>query len=488
MFSELLHSALANVWTAFLVILFFGGSIFVHELGHFLAARRRGLKIERFSIGFGPAIWSHHGKDGVEYRVAWFPLGGYVLLPQLADLSMIEGKSESVVAEAEDFASHTVGNATLRLPAVAYGSKMLVFVAGATFNVLFAFVLACILSVVGVPERNDTASTQIGYITPTLDLPDGTKVPSPASAAGLRIGDVIKAVDGVRVSNWADLTQTLEMSGGRDSAGHPRAVFDLVRGTQPMQIVVAPRLSGEDKFRRVGILPAFAILVYAVTPGSAADRTGFKPNDEIVSLDGVPILNNFTLGEYLEGHTAQPVIVRIKRGGAETALTIPPRPAVKPDTDFGLTFSAGSHLIHPSPFRQLWEQVTMTLHTLTSLLNPRSDIGLSNLSGPVGIVHIFSNAAEAGLRVVLMFTILVNINLAILNLLPIPVLDGGQMLFATIGRLRGRALPINFILTTQSVFMVLLFSMILYVSFFDVRRWARDVSSDKPPAAATAKP
>jgi regulator of sigma E protease len=130
----------------------------------------------------------------------------------------------------------------------------------------------------------------------------------------------------------------------------------------------------------------------------------------------------------------------------------------------------------------------MTLHTLSSLLNPRSDIGLSNLSGPVGIVHIFSNAAEAGLRVVLMFTILVNINLAILNLLPIPVLDGGQMLFATIGRLRGRALPINFILTTQSVFMVLLFSMILYVSFFDVRRWARDVSSDKPPVAATAKP
>jgi regulator of sigma E protease len=128
----------------------------------------------------------------------------------------------------------------------------------------------------------------------------------------------------------------------------------------------------------------------------------------------------------------------------------------------------------------------MTLHTLGSLINPRSDIGLSNLSGPVGIVHIFSSAAEAGLRTVFMFTILVNINLAILNLLPIPVLDGGQMLFATIARARGRALPMNLIMTTQSVFVVLLFSMILYVSFFDVRRWARDVQSDKPPA--TAKP
>jgi regulator of sigma E protease len=126
----------------------------------------------------------------------------------------------------------------------------------------------------------------------------------------------------------------------------------------------------------------------------------------------------------------------------------------------------------------------MTIHTLTSLINPRSDIGLSKLVGPVGIVRIFSNAAEAGLRTVFMFTILVNINLAIINLLPIPVLDGGQMLFATIARVRGRALPLNFIMTTQSVFLVLLFSMIAYVSFFDVRRWAHDVQSDRPPAAA----
>jgi regulator of sigma E protease len=151
----------------------------------------------------------------------------------------------------------------------------------------------------------------------------------------------------------------------------------------------------------------------------------------------VPVLNNFTLGDYLEAHTARPVAVQIRRGGSSLRLTIPPRPGLKPDTDFGLTFSAGSHLTHPSPFRQLWEQVAMMLHTLTSLINPRSDIGLSNLSGPVGIVHILSNAAEAGMRAVLMFTILVNVNLAVLNLLPIPVLDGGQMLFATIARLRG---------------------------------------------------
>jgi regulator of sigma E protease len=109
------------------------------------------------------------------------------------------------------------------------------------------------------------------------------------------------------------------------------------------------------------------------------------------------------------------------------------------------------------------------------------------MAGPVGIVHILHDAAEAGLRAVLMFTILVNVNLAIFNLLPIPVLDGGHMLFATIGRFRGRALPVNFIMTAQSVFIVLLFSMIIYVSFFDVQRWKRDFQADRA-AQAAAKP
>jgi regulator of sigma E protease len=113
------------------------------------------------------------------------------------------------------------------------------------------------------------------------------------------------------------------------------------------------------------------------------------------------------------------------------------------------------------------------------------------VSGPVGIVHIFHAAAEAGIRAVLRITILINVNLAILNLLPVPVLDGGQIVFATIGKLRGRALPPNFIMTAQSVFMVLLLSMVVYISFFDVRRWSRDARESHalaPAAAAPAKP
>ena len=176
----------------------------------------------------------------------------------------------------------------------------------------------------------------------------------------------------------------------------------------------------------------------------------------------------------------------VQRGERKLTLTIPAR--TDTGTTLGLALTTGYTLTHPSPFAQIASHALMTVRTLSSLINPQSDIGLSKVSGPVGIVRILHSAAEAGLTAILMFTILVNVNLAIFNLLPIPVLDGGQMLFATIAKLRGRALPTNFIMATQSTFVLLLFSMILYVSFFDVRRMVRDHRSEKAPTEETAEP
>src|SRR5208282_2450194 len=139
-------------------------------------------------------------------------------------------------------------------------------------------------------------------------------------------------------------------------------------------------------------------------------------------------------------------------------------------------------------FAQIAQPFTLTLRTVWGLINPRSDIGLSKVAGPIGIVHIFHAAAEAGLRAVLRFTILINVNLAVLNLLPVPVLDGGQILFATIGRLRGRALPVNFVVAVQSAFMVLILSMVLYISIFDVRRWSREAADSRVQAPAPSAP
>ena len=167
MSSATFASLLGNVWAIFLIVLFFGGSIFVHELGHFLAARRRGLRVARFSIGMGPAIWSRKAADGVEYRIAWVPIGGYVLLPQMADMPAIEGEAE----------------VTEPLPPVSYTTKLIVLTAGAFFNILFAFGLASILWVAGQPTSEDLSTTRIGYISKTITLADGSVVPSPASEA-----------------------------------------------------------------------------------------------------------------------------------------------------------------------------------------------------------------------------------------------------------------------------------------------------------------
>ena len=130
----------------------------------------------------------------------------------------------------------------------------------------------------------------------------------------------------------------------------------------------------------------------------------------------------------------------------------------------------------------------MTLRTFSSLLNRDSDVGISKLSGPIGIARVFHLTAQSDVRLVLWFTILVNVNLAIFNLMPLPVLDGGHMLFATIGRLRGRALPAGFIQNVQTTFVVVLMTMMVYVTFFDVRRIVRDRAPEVKEAAAATKP
>jgi regulator of sigma E protease len=454
--TDFLHSVLSNIWVVFLVVLLFGGSIFVHELGHFLAARRRGAKVDRFSIGFGPAIWSWHGRDGVEYRISWFPLGGYVLLPQLADLGMVEGESR-----------YDAG----KLPPVSYTTKMIVFAAGAVFNVLFAFVLACVVWAIGISVEADITTTTIAEVLPKIEKSDGVEVDGPAYKAGLRAGDTLVAIDGSAVETFDDVVEKLTLSSGwKDGERH--TIFTVRRGDQTLEIAVEPVLAGLDRTRKVGISPVSKVIVGEITSGSLAAEAGLRTDDQIVAVEGKPIM---TVQQFIRAVRARskPLPLTVTRGGNTIELTLAtPRPNTSP-LDFGMDLKTKT--IHPNPFRQIADSALKTYQAVAGLLNRKSDIGLRQMSGPVGIIKTFYDASRLGLPVALWFTILVNVNLAILNLLPVPVLDGGQMLFATIARLRGRALPTNFVLAAQSVFFVLIFAMIGYITIVgDLPRLTRE--------------
>ncbi len=469
--TELLAYLASNTWAVFVAVLFFGASIFVHELGHFLAARRRGVKVDRFSIGFGPKIVSWKGKDGVEYCLSWLPLGGYVALPQLADMRAIEGESEE-----------PAGN----LPPISYPTKIIVFAAGAVFNVIFAFLLASVLWVVGQPAIKEEQTTRVGFVRQTVETSEGHTAPGPAFTAGLRAGDVIQKVDGKTVRTFEDIAQTVALGSGRErETGQRKVTIAYERDGRSGTVDVVPLLVGSEQFRDIGLEPAAKVMIAGVQPDTPAEAAGIMFRDTITAIDGHPVGYIGFISDYLRGSGGRAVKLDLLRDGKPLAITVTPRLVVDPDTRQE-TYRLGVQLrgsftmqtLRTPPWELIGQVTVRTWRTLVSLVSPASDIGLSNLSGPIGIANGVRTLARLDFRLVLWFVVLINVNLAIFNLLPIPVLDGGHMMFATIARLRGRALPVNLIAATQSVFIILLFSMIIYVSFFDVRRIVRDVRAD----------
>jgi regulator of sigma E protease len=425
------------------VLALFGAAIFIHEFGHFWVARKLGMKVEEFAVGFGPKIRSWK-REGIEYSIRWIPAGGFVKLPQMITAEALEGQPAEEVPPAPPL------------------HKILVAFAGPFMNVVFAFAIATVIYFVGLPIPVNPAI--IGYVEPG----------SAEAKLGIQEGDRIVSVNGETVKSWQDVVQNTVFArtsvlpvaiehDGREIAYQLQATSDNAVGLKMLNL--DPRDHPE---------------VMEVISGSAAEKAGLKQGDHIISFAGVPIASRDQLIDLIRKRGGQPTEMKIDRGEQKMALNITPTvdPTIKGGR-IGVALGVSSTQIYivpkpgPTPLEQVRDVMDKTFATIGALIHSReTGVGAKDLSGPVGILAVLANAVNSDYRLALSFLVLLNINLAIINLLPIPVLDGGHILMAIIEKIRRRPLSIKFVEYTTTGFAVLLISFMLYVTFFDIKRFS----------------
>ena len=451
------------------VVLIFNLIIGVHELGHFLAARWRGLKVERFAIWFGKPIWKKK-IGGVEYALGTIPFGGYVSLPQMASMEAIEGKTET----------------TEPLPNVAPIDKIIVAFAGPLFSFLLAAAFAVVVWQVGKPSNDLNNSTVVGFVDPT----------GPGWVAGLRPGDTILEVDGHPVKNFLPAASMADSVKWRiiTSTGTNIAIRYERDGKEAMAYAMPTNMPTKwyerKSLRQLFINYAEQAVVGEIASNSPAEVAGLKPGDELVVMDGQKIYSPLTILYAEQASTNHPdvaVAFTIKRGDQQiekSLLAVKPLSPTNAAPSFGiLAWQADTNvaLVHPDPWSQIQTSAGQIFSTFGALFEHKGQIGVQQLGGAVMIIRVYSNLFQDddGWRRVLWFSVILNVNLALLNLLPLPVLDGGHILLSLVEAVRRRPVSAKLLEKIQSGFAALLIAFMIYIAFFDAGDWLRSARADR---------
>jgi len=448
-----------TVYTLLMVLLLFGATIFVHELGHFLVARWCGMVVDVFSIGFGPAVWKRKVGE-VTYKIGIFPFGGYVALPQMDPTGMDEAsKSEA---------------ATRKLPRVAAWKRMLVSLSGVTGNVLFAIFLAYLVFWVGKPSAPHERNCIVGSI----------ETNSAAYQGGLRLGDEIVSVNGQRVANWDEFIMAASLD--------TQAML-FVRSPGGESSITLPTEKSWLGVRSVaGIGWMNSCGVASVVPGSSAEAAGIRTGDELVEFNGQKLYSREHLIDLVNQARDATVPARIKRDGETLDIEVTPKYDAKAGRALiGIMFNTMDldydTIVHPRPSAQLKQQAMAMFRFLKALVTPgKAKAASQAVGGPVAILIMFWWTVQKSLILAVSFTGSINITLAIINLLPIPVVDGGHVVFCLWEMITRRPLSQKVFNIMMNVFTVLLIGVFLLITFRDLRRWVVPMFPRSQPAAVEA--
>lgn len=400
----------------------------IHEYGHFIVARLCGVNVLEFSLGFGPALWKRRSKKGTQYQLALIPIGGYV--------KMLDEREGPIP---QGLQSHAFNRQPL-------WKRALIILAGPFFNLLLAFFAYWLILVLGFAQ----IVPKIGTVAPQ----------SIAAVAGLHNGDVITQVEKQQVYSWSDIETALvghvgektpvslliKTNGGQTQSRFMNLQNWNIKGLEP------------DILNSLGItpyLPELPPIITSVTPDGVAAKGGMQANDKIVAINGQPINDWQAVYDYVQHHPGQVTTFTISRAGKTISLTFPIGSQEQGDQVVGQLGVMSSIISWPPELMNMvrynpWQAILPAWHKVIDMTTTSikligklitGHVSLRGLSGPIGIAQGAGASASLGLVSFLSFLAIISISLGVINLLPIPLLDGGQLVISLLEGLLKRPLP-----------------------------------------------
>jgi len=439
---------------SFFVVL--GVLVVFHELGHYLVARWCNVKVLRFSVGFGRVLWSRrYGRDRTEFAVSAIPLGGYV---KMAD------EREGDLSPAD--ASRAFNRASV-------GARIAIVAAGPIANLLLAVVLYAGTYMAGIPGQKPVLAPPLA----------GT----PAAVAGIRAGDEVIAVDGAEVSSFQDLRWQLLKLSGRDDI---RLDVRTVEGRDATRVVPLTSLEASDWegsfMQKLGLAADYgAPLVDETLAGKPGERAGLRRGDRIVAIDGVPVRSPMDVSAATNAKPGAEVVFSVERGGSTIDIPVVTEATESGGRRIGIaglrlrvdpviaerlatTVRYGPVRAVGEGVRKTWELSVFTVKMLARILT--GEASLKNISGPITLADYAGQSVQAGALVFVGYLALISISLGVLNLLPVPLLDGGQLLYYFAELARGRPLSDRAFEVGQRIGMALLAALMALALFNDFSR------------------